>query len=172
MLDMVRLEHVLNSWKTIRADTAAAVEEFPAAEFDYKPCGDVMSFGEIARHILVAGHGLTGLLLQGEEQLGGPEFREKMAKFNVLPAGAPPAELARELRASVDRRVAELAAQTPEFYAGIITRVDGARVTRLEMLQFVREHELTHRSQLFLYMRMKGLVPATTRRRLAKMAAR
>jgi uncharacterized damage-inducible protein DinB len=40
------------------------------------------------------------------------------------------------------------------------------------MLQFVKEHELTHRAQLFLYMRMKGIVPATTRRRLAKQAAR
>jgi uncharacterized damage-inducible protein DinB len=169
---MVRVEQVLESWKATRADTAAAVEDFPAADFDFKPCGEVMTFGEIARHILVAGHGLTGLLLEGEEQLGGPQFREKMARFALLPAGAGAADLARELRAAVDQRAAELAAQTPEFYAGIITRVDGARVTRLEMLQFVKEHELTHRAQLFLYMRMKGMVPATTRRRLAKQAAR
>jgi uncharacterized damage-inducible protein DinB len=40
------------------------------------------------------------------------------------------------------------------------------------MLQFVKEHELTHRAQLFLYMRMMGMVPATTRGRLAKQAAR
>jgi uncharacterized damage-inducible protein DinB len=169
---MVRLDAVLDSWKTVRGDTAAAVEEFPADEFGYKPAPDLMTFGEIARHILVAGHGLTGLLLEGEEQLGGPQFREKMARFALLPEGAGAADLARELRASVEQRAPELAAQTPEFYAGIITRVDGARVTRLEMLQFVKEHELTHRAQLFLYMRMKGLVPATTRRRLAKQAAR
>jgi uncharacterized damage-inducible protein DinB len=37
--------------------------------------------------------------------------------------------------------------------------------------QFVKEHELTHRSQLFLYMRLKGLVPPTTRRRQAKQGA-
>ena len=169
---MVRLEQVLDSWKTIRADTATAVEEFPAGEFGYKPCADVMTFGEIARHILIAGHGLTGLLLEGEEQLGGPQFREKMARFALLPEGAGAADLARELRASVERRAVELAGQPPEFYSGIITRVDGARVTRLEMLQFVKEHELTHRAQLFLYMRMKEMVPATTRRRLAKQAAR
>jgi len=169
---MVRLEQVLDSWNTIRADTATAVEEFPAGEFDYKPCADVMAFGEIARHILIAGHGLTGLLLEGEEQLGGPQFREKMARFALLPADAGAGDLARELRASVEQRSAELAARSPEFYTGIVTRVDGARVTRLEMLQFVREHELTHRAQLFLYMRMKGIVPATTRRRLAKQAAR
>jgi len=169
---MVRLDALLDSWKAIRADTAAAVEEFPADEFDYKPAPDLMTFGEIARHILVAGHGLTGLMLEGEEVLGGPQFREKMAGFATLPAGAPPADLARELRASVTQRAAELAARPAEFYAGMITRVDGARVTRMEMLQFVKEHELTHRQQLFMYLRMKGLVPATTRRRLARQAAR
>ena len=107
---MVRLEQVLDSWRAMRADTAAAVEEFPAAEFDYKPSADIMTFGEIARHILVAGHGLTGLLLEGEEQLGGPQFREKMARFALLPADANPADLARELRASVEQRTLELAA--------------------------------------------------------------
>src|SRR5271169_1244957 len=107
---MVRLEQVLDSWQKIRADTATAVEEFPAGEFGYKPSADVMTFGEIARHILIAGHGLTGLLLQGEEHLGGPQFREKMARFAVLPADASAADLARELRASVERRTADLAA--------------------------------------------------------------
>jgi uncharacterized damage-inducible protein DinB len=169
---MVRLDQVLDSWKAIRADTATAVEEFPAGEMDYKPAAELMTFGEIARHILIAGHGLTGLLLEGDEELGGPEFRNKIARFALLPERAEAGDLARELRASVERRTAELAAQPPAFFAGVITRVDGARVTRLEMLQFVKEHELTHRAQLFLYMRMKGIVPATTRRRLAKQAGR
>ena len=172
MEPMVRLDAVLDSWKSIRQDTAQAVEDFPAGELDFKPAAELMTFREIARHILVAGHGLTGLLLEGEENLSGPQFREKMAKFALLgpDAGAP--ELARELRAAMEQRVAELAAKAPEFYAGMVTRVDGMKVTRLEMLQFVKEHELTHRSQLFLYLRMKGIVPSTTRRRLAKQAGR
>src|SRR5580700_8327960 len=169
---MVRLDQVLDSWKTIRADTATAVEEFPAAEFLFKPCDGLMTFGEIARHILIAGYGLTGLLLEGDEHLGGPQFREKMSRFALLPEGAGAADLARELRSTVEQRAVQLAAQPADFYSGVITRVDGARVTRLEMLQFVKEHELTHRAQLFLYMRMKGIVPATTRRRLAMQAAR
>jgi uncharacterized damage-inducible protein DinB len=172
MEPMVRLEALLDSWTSVRQDTAQAVEDFPAAELDFKPTEDLMTFREIARHILNVGSGLTGLLLQGEEHLSGPQFREKMARFALLAADAGPGDLARELRASVERRAAELAVQSPEFYAGIVTRVDGARVTRLEMLQFVKEHELTHRSQLFLYLRLKGIIPSTTRRRLAKQAAR
>ena len=170
---MVRLENVLASWRTIRQDAAQAVEEFPAGDLDFKPTPDLDSFRQIAMHILNAGNGLSGLLLEGEENLTGPEFREKMKKhFSSLPADADGAALAAELRAAVELRIAELARQTPEWYAQIVTRVDGQKVTRLEMLQFVKEHELTHRSQLFMYLRLKGLVPVTTRRRLAMQARR
>ena len=168
---MVRLEHTLDSWKAARQDTIAAVEEFPAGEFAYRPSPDVMTFGEIARHILQSGHALAGLLLSGEESFNTPDFRKKLAPYmQDLPADATPAQLAAALRHSIDVRTAELAARPEDFYAHIVTRMDGQKVTRLEMLQMLKEHELMHRAHLFLYMRMKGLVPATTRRRMAKQA--
>ena len=105
--------------------------------------------------------------------LTGPEFREKLKKhFSTLTDQADAAALAAELRAAVEAKAAELAKQSPEWYAQIVTRVDGAKVTRQEMLQFVKEHELTHRAQLFMYLRLKGIVPVTTRRRLAMQAKR
>ena len=166
---MVRLDSVLNSWKTIREDTAQAVEDFSAHDLDYKPTEGVMTFGEIGRHILEASHALTGLLLDGTDNLATPQFRELMGKYiTQLPKTEGAGALARELRLQMDRRVAELAARPAEFYAGEITRFDGQRVTRLEMLQMLKEHELTHRSQLFLYLRLQGMVPPTTRRRMAK----
>jgi uncharacterized damage-inducible protein DinB len=166
---MVRVEHVLESWKAIREDTAAAVEEFPAAEFDFRPAPDVMSFRETARHILAAGEGLTGLLLAGDENFATPDFREKMKPHvREIAADTSPVDLAAALRESVERRTAELAARPAEFFTHLMTRMDGQKVTRLEMLQFVKEHELTHRAQLFLCLRLKGIVPVTTRRRLAK----
>lgn len=168
---MVRLEHVLDSWKTVRGDTITAVEDFPAAEFDYRPTPDVMTFGEIARHILDASDGLTGLLLAGDDNFATPDFREKLKK-HMRTVGAGAAGLAAALRESIDQRTAELAARPADFFSRMITRMDGERVTLLEMLQLVKEHELTHRAQLFLYLRMKGIVPATTRRRMAKPAAR
>lgn len=168
---MIRLESVLNSWRTVRQDTAAAVEEFPADELDFKPTPDLDSFRQVAMHILNAGNGLAGLLLDGEETLTGPEFREKLKK-HYAPIGpdADAAALAAELRSAIEPKIAALEKQSPEWYARIVTRVDGQKVTRLEMLQFVKEHELTHRAQLFMYLRLKGLVPATTRRRLAMQA--
>ena len=57
---MVRTETVLDSWKTVRQDTAQAVEDFPATELDFKATPDLMTFGELARHVLDAGHALSG----------------------------------------------------------------------------------------------------------------
>jgi len=170
---MVRVEHVIDSWKTVRQDTAAAVEDFPEAEFDFRPAPDVMTFREAARHILDAGDGLTGLLLAGDDNFTTPDFRDRMKSYlRNLPADASPAALAAALRESVEERAAAFAAQPAEFFAHIITRFDGQKVTRLEMLQMIKEHELTHRAHMFLCLRLKGIVPATTRRRLAKQAGK
>jgi uncharacterized damage-inducible protein DinB len=89
-----------------------------------------------------------------------------------LDAGAGAPELAAALRDSLEERTKRLAAQPAEFFSHIITRFDGQKVTRLEMVQTIKEHELTHRAQLFMYLRLKGMVPATTRRRLAKQAGK
>ena len=98
-----------------------------------------------------------------------PQFRESLQKYIAeLPPTPDEASLAQALRQSIERRAAQLALQPAEFFAHVVTRFDGQQVTRLEMVQFTKEHELTHRAQLFLYLRLKGLVPATTRRRLAK----
>lgn len=169
---MVRLDSVITSWKAIRDDTAQAVEDFSAHDLDYKPSEDLMSFGAIARHVLEAGYALTGLLLEGVDNLATPQFREQMGKYVAeLPKTDGTGALARELRSAMAKRSAELGARPNDFYAAEIVRFDKQRVTRLEMLQQIKEHELTHRSQLFLYLRLKGIVPPTTRRRLAQASA-
>jgi uncharacterized damage-inducible protein DinB len=166
---MVRPESILSSWKSVREDTAQAVEDFAGQSLDYQPTADLMSFGEVARHILQAGHVLSAAMLDGVDNMTGPDFAVIRAKYaKELPATDTPSALASELRSRLETDWARLASQPAEFYAGEITRFDGQRVTRLEMLQVIKEHELTHRAQLFMYLRLKGIVPPTTRRRTAK----
>ncbi len=166
---MIRLEAVLDSWRSIRADTAQAVLDMPAGELDFKPVPEMSSFREIAQHVLNASYALTGLLLEGVDDFTAPDFRSRMASRFPPPAGnAGAEELAAALRSRLDERLAELAAQPPEFFSRMMTRFDGARLTNLEMVEAIKDHELTHRSQMFVYLRLKGVVPATTRRRMAR----
>ena len=171
---MVRVQKTLELWKVIRDDTAQAVEDMPAGALDFRAAEGLMTFREIARHVLNSGNALTGLMLDGVTNLAVPELREMMKQYSTkLPPDASQADLAAALRLALDQRIAELSARDDAFFAEEITRFDGARLTRLEMLQTIKEHELTHRSQLFMYLRLKGVVPPTTRRReqAAKQAA-
>lgn len=166
---MVRLDWFLETWKSTRLDAAQAVEDMPPEGLDFRPRPDLMSFREIAEHILNVGRGLTGMLLDGETDLTRPDFREKLVGY--APPLAPDcgsAGLAAELRRAVEEDCRRLAAQPREFFSEMITKFDGARLTRLEMLEFVKDHELAHRAQLFVYLRLKGVVPPTTRRKLAR----
>ena len=46
-----------------------------------------------------------------------------------------------------------------------------ATKTRIEMIMGVKEHEMHHRGQLMLVLRLLGQVPPLTRQRQAQMAA-
>jgi uncharacterized damage-inducible protein DinB len=166
---MVRVDTVLDTWGSVRADAARAVQEWPAAEMGFRAAPELMTYGEIARHILDAGHGLTGILLSGETDFQAADFRAKLAGYySGLNDDAGPGELAEAMERLAVERIEAMRGQSPEWWAAVVRKWDGQELTRLEYIQFVKEHELTHRSQLFLYMRLKGMVPPTTRRRLAK----
>src|SRR5436309_1886004 len=106
---MVRKEIVIDSWKTARLDTAQAVEDFPAAELDFKATPDLMTFGELARHILDAGHALSGMLLDGVDNLATPQFREMIGRYRPqLPERLDAPTLASELRKSIETCGADL----------------------------------------------------------------
>jgi uncharacterized damage-inducible protein DinB len=164
---MVRVEAVLNSWKSIRQDSAQAVLDMP--DLSFKPAAELMPFRDIALHIVNASHALVALLLDGVDNMAAPGFRERMKDYFLpLAPDAGAQEIAAALVSTADGDCARLATQAEGFWSHIITRFDGQQVTRLEMVQFVKEHELTHRSQLFLYLRLNGVVPPTTRRKLAQ----
>jgi uncharacterized damage-inducible protein DinB len=165
---MIRLDAVLDSWKSIRRDTAQAWLDMPAAEAAFRPTAELMPYRDLAVHILNASHAMTMMLLAGEADFSAPGFRERMRTHFLDASAWDPATLAGELETVLAADAAAVRAQADQvFWSEMMTRFDGTAVTRLEMLQYAKEHELTHRSQMFMYLRLKGVVPPTTRRRMA-----
>jgi len=78
---MVRIDTLLDSWKTVRQDTAQAVEDMPESDMDFRPVPEVMTFREIARHILASTYALSGLLLDGVEKI---DRQEMIKRFHRL----------------------------------------------------------------------------------------
>lgn len=165
---MIRLQTVLDSWRIVREDTAQGVSDFPESAGKEILVAGCMSFHATAMHILEVGHGFTGALLAGTDNFSVPNLKEVLSEYQMrLPDDPAMPDIAEALIESMRDRSAAFHEQPGPFWAQEITKFDGTRVTRLEMLQALKEHELTHRSQLFMFLRLKGIVPPTTRRREA-----
>lgn len=162
---MVRVEYVLEHWAAVRRDAAQAVREWPESEREFRAAPAMMSFGALAWHVAEAGHVMTGILLSGETDYQREGFRESNQRhLPALDKNISLAALADAMESLAAERSAELATHGPEWWAEMVRKWSGERMTRLEFLTFVVEHELTHRSQMFVCMRLKGMTPPTTRR--------
>ena len=165
---MIRLDAVLDSWKSIRRDTAQAWLDMPSEEAAFRPTPELMPYRDLAVHILNASHGITMMLLAGETDFSAPGFRERMRTHFLDASAFDSAVLAGQLETVLQADAEQVRARPDTaWWSEVMTRFDGTPVTRLEMLQYAKEHELTHRSQMFMYLRLKGVVPPTTRRRMA-----
>jgi len=152
----------------LRSESVTACLEFPPDSFDAELVPGVMTFRKIHRHILDTGYALTGLLLNGHEHFNVPEMRPKyMENLPVVPEEISQKELADALETLLEERLTQIGAGGPEFWDREVTHFSGARVSVMEMLLLILRHEGEHRAQAAVLSRMCGVVPATTRNRLA-----
>src|SRR6266478_5330338 len=88
-------------------------------------------------------HGNNESMVRLETILGSwKAIREDTAQaVKDVPAGAM------DYRRALMGRSSAFAVRNESFLADEITRFDGQRITRLEMLQSLKEHELTHSAQ-------------------------
>jgi uncharacterized damage-inducible protein DinB len=157
--------------RATRSESVTACREFPAEAFDEELVPGFMSFRKINQHILEAGYALTGMLLEGDEHFNVPEMRQRFTKYlPVIGADATPGELASALDAKLEERIAQVREAGPAFWESEITHFSGARITMMEMMLLIRQHEAEHRAQAAVLSRMQGIVPATTRKRQAAAA--
>jgi uncharacterized damage-inducible protein DinB len=164
----MRHETFFELWRSTRAESVVAVREFPKEAFDEEVVPGFMTQRKIHQHILDVGHAVTGLLLAGEEHFNVPELRVRFPlHVSGIAPGATADEMATALEEKLEERIAQLQAAPADFWSREVTHFSGARVSMLEMLMLIRQHEGEHRAQAAVLSRIKGIVPATTRRRVA-----
>lgn len=161
----MQLETFFDLTRSMRAESATACREFPVEAFDTELIPGVMTFRKIHEHILDAGYALTGLLLDGQEHFNTPDVRKRFADYISKDARATPEELAHALETQMEERIEQIRKAGPAFWEREVTHFSGARVTMMEMMLLIRQHEGEHRAQAAMLSRMQGIVPATTRKR-------
>jgi uncharacterized damage-inducible protein DinB len=143
---------LINNWNRVHQQTVRLMSTAPSDKFDWKTCDSAMTLGELMNHLYLAEAGLTNAALTGAfSTSGGPE------------AKATTEEVVAAFEKSHAEQIARVAALTPEQLQEEIMPFGekAGRMTRKSLLSLLAEHEVHHRGQLYVYLRMLGVeVPA------------
>jgi uncharacterized damage-inducible protein DinB len=139
-------------WRTVVTNIARSADELSEADYAYKPIATVRSFGELIGH--VAGSQFSFCATALGDAARGEDDIEKTAKTK--------AALVKALKESTDycdkayaQTDAALSAKTTMF---------GSPASRMDALALNAVHDGEHYGNIVTYMRMKGMVPPSSRR--------
>jgi len=139
-------------WQTSKEFTLAVAEAMPAADYNFKPNDEEMSFGKVMAHIALANNRAFATV----SGLKAPETPEKIAAAYKDPKGGvfDKESTIQFLRDSFDFCTKALAETTPEKFDATTGGMTGR-----ERLWAYFTHTAHHRGQAEVYLRMKNIKP-------------
>jgi uncharacterized damage-inducible protein DinB len=139
-------------WRQVTAYVTTAAEELPEADYAYKPVATVRSFGQLFGHVAGAQYMMCAAAL-------GEPARAEDAVEKAATTKAALVQALKESTAYCARAYAQPAAAT-----GATIELFGQRQSRAQVLALNAVHNGEHYGNIVTYMRMKGLVPPSSRR--------
>jgi len=154
---MDALAGFLSGWEKVRQNTSASANDMPEEHYDAAPFDGMWSFRKQVAHVLNVADVLFDGLQKGEFD---------PAQFAVDNYGRrSKAELVKALEENFRTQQQQLAARPGAFWEEPRKSFDGSETTAGALLQMLKEHEIAHCNQLYIYLRSKGVVPPPTRKR-------
>ncbi len=132
----------------------AALDEFPADKYGYKPTAAQMTVGAIAAHLVNEGNYMICSRVSGQAE---PEHAK-------VDASSPKEALMAALRASFEFCQSSMAGVTDAQMADSVPGFGPRKMVRANMVLIAVGDWADHYSQLANYMRLNGLLPPTARR--------
>jgi uncharacterized damage-inducible protein DinB len=159
------LEEALEAWEDVRRGLLEEAGVLPDEAWGWRPSDEARSVSELLRHVLESGLMAVGELAREDGDFTRRPFPELVAEHAAeLPREMDPPQLRERLRLAFAEGAATLRARGELHMLQRIRRFDGLRGTRLAWFQHHVAHEMYHRGQLALYVRLLGKIPALTQR--------
>lgn len=156
MVDEMR--RFLTGWERVRKNVLQVAADMPEEHYGYAVFPGLRSFHEQAQHILHNADVFVDCALNGR-------FNRDL--FDLYPYRGLSKEALLEALGGNQRSQSErLAAAGDRIAAGTIEYLDGSERPALDILRGMKEHEIAHLNQMYLYLRGQGIVPHSTRERM------
>jgi uncharacterized damage-inducible protein DinB len=120
----------------------------PAEQYTFRPTPAEMSFGGMLMHMA------ENLLYISTEFVSSDRGRA----MGAMPTDSSKASVIKTLSAAYDEAIATVAALPKENLADSVVFVAG-KITKMQMINILSDHQTHHRGQLVVYLRLNGILP-------------
>jgi uncharacterized damage-inducible protein DinB len=147
---VVKLSDLFSIWETVRRQMVDAVQVLDEKQLDWLPEGGKNSIGDLLRHIAEIENWWFGVVILKQKKLR-----------SVTRESAPGiADILKELEFSHKQVTGVLEKETIESWDKKDYKFESGEVlTMRQIVWHVAEHEMRHRGQIFMIMRLQGLTP-------------
>ena len=157
---MSEVERFLTGWERVRHNVIQVAKDMPESDYEFAPYEGLRTFHEQLQHILRNADVFVDCALNGKFNL---------ALFELYPyKGHSRASLLDALEKTLHLQSERLMTRAENMTTGMIRYLDGSDRPAMDILRGMKEHEIAHLNQMFLYLRAKGITPHSTRQRQAQ----
>jgi uncharacterized damage-inducible protein DinB len=158
------IDRLIEGWKEVRKGLIEEASQIPDDQFSFRATPDTRSVTELLQHVVESQKMLVGESCRPDTNLMRQSFaahiKEYAAEVTTVQDKNGLLEL---MRSSMETSEACIRAGGEQLQE-MMRRFDGKEMTKLDFLTFAVAHEMYHRGQLTVYLRLLGIEPALTRR--------
>lgn len=158
------LDSLIGSWKEVRAGLIDEAESIPADKFTFQATPDMRSVAGVLQHVVEAQKMLIGEVCRADTNLLRQSFADQVKTYAAgVSEVADKESLVDLLRSTMEESEACLRGASDELQ-NEMKRFDGKQTAKHDFVAFAIAHEMYHRGQLTVYLRLLGIEPVLTKR--------
>jgi len=158
------LDNLVSSWKEVRDGLIDEAQTIPADQFTFKATPDMRSVAGILQHVVESQKMLIGEVCRADTNLLRQSFPDQVKTYAPGVSDIHDKDrLIDLLRQSMDDTERCLREAGNELQSDM-KRFDGKEIAKYDFLAFALAHEMYHRGQLTVYLRLLGIEPVLTKR--------
>lgn len=160
---MTDLEELIQQWISVRKGFIRELDLIPDDKMDYRATPDTRSVAELARHAAGTAASIVYQMCQDEfVPFSRPQPEMIALCLPNINQAVTKAELKEALLSAIEKDAARIREYDREKLNTVIQRFDGTPTTKFAMLWFSIAHEMYHRGQLTIFLRLLGHEPQLT----------
>lgn len=158
------VDPIIGGWREVRAGLIDEVSQIPADRFSFRAAEGMRSVAELLQHLVESQKFLVGEACRPDTNLLRKSFAENIKDYapDVRTVNDKEA-IIQMLQTAMDDCEKQLRENADEM-KNTMKRFDGKEMTKLGFMSFAIAHEMYHRGQLTVYVRLLGIEPMLTQK--------